>query len=184
MRKNVLAGLVLAATTTGLVILGSVLDLELQPVALLGVAIGAVLVLVSDHTPAGRLGGFAAGLVVAWFGYLVRAQLLPDTDGGRAVFAGIVVLLGVGVVVVVRDRLPLWAVLLGSAAFAGAFEAGYTAEPPLVLAHSMSAATALLMAAGAGFLVTSLVAPAGPAGSGQLLGHAEHADDEHLAVTR
>lgn len=160
MRTHLFAGLGLAVTAGVLVILGSALDLELQPVALLGAALGAVLALVADRTAGARLGAFAAGFVAAWLGYLVRAQFLPDTEGGRAVFAGVVVLLALAVVLATRDRLPLWGTLLGAATFAGAFEAVYAAAPPLVLSTSVSTATALLFTVGAGFLVASLVAPA------------------------
>ena len=163
MRTHLFAGLGLAATATVLVILGSALELELQPVALPGAAIGAVLALVADRSAGARLAAFAAGFAAAWIGYLVRAQFLPDTDGGRAAFAGLVVLLGLAVVLIARDRLPLWGALLGAAAFAGAFEAAYAAAPAQVLSTSMSSATPLLFTVGAGFLVATLVAPAAPA---------------------
>lgn len=160
MRKNVLAGLCLAATSAALVLLGSALDLELQPVALTGAAIGAVLALVAAGTPAGRLAGFAVGVGATWVGYLVRAQYLPDTEAGRAVFAGLVVVLAAVVVLALRDRLPLWSVLLGAGVFAGSYEATYAAAPPQLLSTSLSTATTLLCTLGAGFLVASLVGPA------------------------
>ena len=65
--------------------------------ALLGAALGAVVALVPDRTPLVRLGGFAAGFVAAFIGYVLRAALLPDTSAGRAVAVVIVLLLCVGV---------------------------------------------------------------------------------------
>ena len=84
MRRNLLAGLCLAAAAGLLVIVGAALDLELESVALLGAALGAVVALVPDRTPLVRLGGFAVGVVAALIGYLLRALLLPDTLGGRS----------------------------------------------------------------------------------------------------
>lgn len=181
MRRSVLAGLGLALTAGCLVALGAALDLELQPVALLGLAIGAVVALVADRSVGYRLSGLVAGVAAAWLGYLVRAQFLPDTEAGRAVFATLVVVLATGLVAASRDRLPLWSVLLGSAAFAGAFEAAYAAAPALVVSTSMSAATPLLFAIAAGFLAATVVAPAPSAPSVTL---ARTPEREPVAVGR
>jgi len=161
MRKTVLAGVVLAVAAVVVVLLSSALDLQLESVALLGGALGAVIALVPDRGPAARLGGFAAGFVAAWIGYAVRAALLPDTAGGRAVAVGLVVLLCVGVTVVSRDRLPLWSTLLGTAALSGAYELTYAAAPPEFLSTSVSTATTLLLNVAVGFLAAALVAPTG-----------------------
>ena len=56
-----------------------------------------------------------------------------------------------------RGRLPLWSTLLGAAAMAGAYEATYTADPPSFVSTSATVATSILLAAGAGFLATSLL---------------------------
>jgi hypothetical protein len=129
-------------------------------VALLGGALGAVVALVPDRGPAARLGGFAAGFVAAWIGYAVRAALLPDTSGGRAVAVGLVVLLCVGVTALSMNRLPLWSTLLGTAALSGAYEFTYAAAPPEFLSTSFSTATTLLLNVAVGFLAAALVAPA------------------------
>ena len=73
MRRNLLAGLCLAVAAGLLVVVGAALDLELESVALLGAALGAVVALVPDRTPLVRLGGFAAGFVAALVGYVLRA---------------------------------------------------------------------------------------------------------------
>ena len=84
MRKSLVAGLVLAVAAVLVVWVSSALDLELESVALLGAALGAVVALVPDRTPLIRLCGFFAGFVAAWIGYAMRAQFLPDSAGGRA----------------------------------------------------------------------------------------------------
>ena len=165
MRKSLLAGVLLACAAVMVVLVSAAFGLDLESVALLGAALGAVVALVPDRTPAVRLGGFAAGFLMAWFGYLVRAQFLPDTAGGRAVADGLVVVLCVAVVAVSRGRIPLWSTLLGTAALSGAYEFTYAAAPPEVLSTSMSTATTLLFDVAVGFLAAALVAPAEASGS-------------------
>ncbi|MFS0700314.1 hypothetical protein AB6N24_10110 [Cellulomonas sp. 179-A 4D5 NHS] len=157
MTRPLLAGSVLAALAAVLVLLTGVLGPETQAVALLGTALGGALGLVPDRSPAQRAGAFAAGLAAAWVGYLLRAALLPDAPSGRAVAALLVVLACTLLAAGTRGALPLWAALLGAAALAGAYEAAYTADPSGVVGTSPAAATAVLLAAGAGFVATSLL---------------------------
>ncbi|MGZ4436656.1 MAG: hypothetical protein ACXVYY_19825 [Oryzihumus sp.] len=164
MRKTLLAGVLLACAAMVVVLVSAAFGLDLESVALLGAALGAVVALVPDRTPAVRLGGFAAGFVVAWLGYLLRAGMLPDTAGGRAVAVGLVVLLCVAVVAVSRGRIPLWSTLLGTAALSGAYEFTFAAAPPEVVSTSMSTATTLLFNVAVGFLAAALIAPADATG--------------------
>ena len=164
MRKSLLAGVLLAVAAVVVVLVSSAFGLDLESVALLGAALGAVVALVPDRTPGIRLAGFAAGFLAAWLGFLLRAGALPDTAGGRAVAVGVVVLLCVGVSAASVGRIPLWSTLLGTAALSGAYEFTYAAAPPEVLSTSMSTATTLLLNVGVGFLAAALVAPAEAAG--------------------
>jgi hypothetical protein len=164
MRATLLAGVTLAVAAVLVVLVSSALDLQLESVALLGAALGAVVALVPDRTPLVRLGGFAAGFVAAWIGYAVRTLALPDTAGGRAVAVGLVILLCVGITAASLDRLPLWTTLLGTAALAGAYEFTYAAAPPELASTSLSTATTLLLNVAVGFLAAALVAPSAAAG--------------------
>jgi len=164
MRKSLLAGVLLAVAAVVVVLVSAAFGLDLESVALLGAALGAVVALVPDRTPGVRLAGFAAGFLAAWLGYLLRAGALPDTAGGRAVAVGVVVLLCVGVTAASVGRIPLWSTLLGTAALSGAYEFAYAAAPPEVLSTSMSTATTLLLNVGVGFLAAALVAPSEAAG--------------------
>lgn len=157
MRRTILAGLILAASAVITIMVGAALDLELESVALLGIAVGGILALVPDASPARRVAAFALGFAAAIVGYLVRAAVLPDTSTGRAIAAGLVVLLCVGVVAISVGRLPLWAALLGTASIVGAYETTYADAPPRVLDTSVSSSTALLLCVAIGFLVASLV---------------------------
>jgi hypothetical protein len=163
MRRTLLVGGVLAVSAFLVVILSNLLDLELDSVALLGVALGAVVALVPDRSPWMRLAGFVAGIVVAWIGFFIRAALLPDTATGRALTVGLVVLLCTAIAAASRERLPLWTLLVGAAALSGAYEYTYAAAPPEVATTSVTAVTTLLMASAVGFLVVALTAPRGDA---------------------
>ncbi|WP_207219166.1 hypothetical protein [Pengzhenrongella frigida] len=159
MRRHVPAGVFLAVLASLLILLSDTLGLEAQSVTLLGAGLGGALGLVPDRTPVQRLGGFAVGFAAAWLGYLLRAAVLPDAASGRAV-AVLVVLLGcLAVAMATRGRLPLWATLLGASAMAGSYESVYVLDPTSFLTTSPSSATAVLVAAGAGFLATALLAP-------------------------
>jgi hypothetical protein len=160
MRKSIFAGLVLALASALVMWLSAIFDLELESVVLLGAAVGAVVALVPDRTPLFRFLGFAAGFVAAWLGFIARAALLPDTDGGLAVFVALVLLLCVGAFAVSVGHLPLWSTLLGAAAMSGGYEYTYAAAPPEILSTSVSAATSLLFCIAVGFLVAATVAPA------------------------
>lgn len=165
MRRNLLSGLVLAGAAVLVVALSATLDLELEAVALLGAALGAVIALVPDRGPLARLTGFGVGFILAWAGYAARAALLPDTSSGRAVAVGLVVFGCTLVAALSRDRVPLWSLLLGTAALAGGYEFTYTEAPSQLMDTSVSSATTLLLTVGLGFLAASVVAPAGSAAS-------------------
>lgn len=157
MKRSLSAGLVLAAFAAVIIGLGEVMGLDLQHVALLGAALGGVLGLV-PHTPSwGKLGGFATGFVVAWIGFALRAALLPDSAGGRAVAAFVVVAVVAVVCAVSADRLPLWSALLGAAAIVGAYEEMYTNAPSQFLQDSPTAGTTVLLAVALGYLAASLL---------------------------
>lgn len=159
MRRTTFVGGILAVSAFLVVILGDLLDLKLEPVALLGVTLGAVIGLVPDRRPSLRLAGFVIGLVVAWIGFIVRAGLLPDSAAGRAVTVAVVIALVTAIAAASANRLPLWSLLVGAAAMAGAYEYTFAAAPPEVASTSLSTATALLVTAGVGYLVIALTAP-------------------------
>lgn len=159
MRKTSLVGISLATAAVVAVLVSGTLGLELESVALLGAAMGAVVALVPDRTPLARLSGFAAGFMVAWVGYAVRASALPDSVGGKAVAVAFVVLGVTAIALATRERLPLWSALLGAGTFAGAYELTYAAAPPEMLSTSMSTATTLLLNLAIGVLAAAAFAP-------------------------
>jgi len=160
MLKTWLGGGLLILAAIAVVILSDLFDLELEAVALLGVAMGAIVALVPDRSAAGRLVGFATGFAAAFIGYLVRAGVLPDSLGGRIITVALILGICVLVAGAAHRFVPLWATLLGAAAVVGAYEYSYTAAPPEVLSTSITTVTSLLMTSAIGFLVAALVLPA------------------------
>ena len=158
-RSTLLSGALLAVVAGLLWLVGEALGLNTQHVALVGGALGGVVGLVQDRTPAMRATGFLIGLFVAWLGFAVRALYLPDSASGRAVAAVAVVAVCVAFTAGSADRIPLWTLLLGAAAMVAVYEETYTADSPAFLAQSPTAATGVLLAAGIGFLATSLQRP-------------------------
>jgi hypothetical protein len=156
MRATISTGFALLVGGVAIVLLSSGLDLELESTALMGVAMGAVVALMPDRTPVTRILAFATGFVIALIGYFVRAALLPDTAGGRAVALALVIALCVAAAAGSFDRLSLWGTLLGAAALAGGYESSYAAAPSEVVDTSLSSATAILLTFAVGFLCASL----------------------------
>lgn len=161
MRTSLLVGLGLAAATAVAVLVSAGLDLQLESAALLGAAVGAVAALVPHTSPAARLGGVLLGVVAALVGYVLRAAVLPDSAGGRAVAAAVVILLCTAVVAVSVGSIALWAPLLGAALLVGAFETAYTAAPSETATTSITALTNVLVTLAVGYLATSWAAPRG-----------------------
>lgn len=180
MRRTLLVGLALVVGAVLAVYISSWFDLELESVVLVGVALGAVIALVPDRSPLMRLAGFAGGFVAAWIGYFVRAALLPDSTGGRAVAIGLIIVLAVAIAAVSMERIPLWSTLVGAAAMAGAYEFTFDAAPPEVASTSVSTATALLLTVAIGYLAGALAVSAEgkPAGGVRRTSRPKNDDDE------
>jgi hypothetical protein len=186
MRQSVIGGLVLAAVIGLLVLLSDPLGLNVEHVALLGIGTGAVLGLIGDRDVWERVSAFAIGLVATWVTYGLRAGFLPDAPSGRAVaFVGLLVFL-VFVAWVAAGRLPLWAMLLGVVALAGAYEFTYTEAPPRFMAESPVALTSVLLVVAIGFVVATVVEILPISGDGRYRGRSAEptdGDDGAEAIT-
>lgn len=136
---------------------GGQFGIQLIHLGEMGLAIGAVLGLVPDRAPGWRAGSFAAGFVAAWLGFALRAGLLPDIPLGRAIATAIVLGLVTIATTASFGRLPLWAGLLGVAAFSGGYETTFSANPTTFLSDSMTDATTIALAVGLGFLGATVI---------------------------
>ena len=157
MLKSLVTGLCLAVFAAVIIGLSHVLGLDLEHVSLIGVSLGAVLVLVPHRPGWGKVAGFLAGFLLAWIGFALRAAVLPDSSGGRAVAAFLVIALIAVVATASGGRLPLWSGLVGAAAIVGAYESAYTDAPSQFMSESLVAATSMLLAVGLGYLAATLV---------------------------
>lgn len=157
MIKNFLPGALVAVFGALTIAFGHAFGLEIDQVALLGVALGAVIGLVPDRSNVQRLVSFLVGFMFAWIGYAVRAAVLPDSATGRALTILFVLALCMVVAGVAEGRFPLWAMLVGVAAMVGSYEATYIEAPAQFVAQSPTAATAVLLAAAIGHLATILL---------------------------
>ena len=154
--RTAAVGLSLAILAALAVLAGEAFGLPLQSAALVGFAIGAAVGLINDHGPLARILGLGIGLVSAFIGYAVTAQFFPDTTSGRAVGMALTLALVTVLVVATTGRIPLWTALLGTAAFAGAFQASFAASPSSILTDGPVAFTTLLVTLSLGFAVSVL----------------------------
>jgi len=157
MKSLAIKGAVLALFGALTIGLGELLGLDLDQVALLGVALGGVIGLVPDRSQTERIVGFLAGFGLAWIGFAVRAAVLPDTSLARAIVVFMMILAAMGISMASASRLPLWSLLVGAAAMVGAYEQTYADTPSLFATESPTAATTVLLAAAMGVLGTMLL---------------------------
>ena len=161
MRATLLTGGVLTVAAVAIVLLSTGLGLDVESVALMGAASGAVIALVPHRTPQARLIWFTVGFVASWLGYLLRAGALPDTAAGHSIAVALVVLVCTATAGFSRNRVPLWSTLLGAATMSGSYEATYLLAPSQVLSTSTTSSTSVLLAVALGFFAAALVALGG-----------------------
>lgn len=178
MVRSLVTGLCLAVFAAVIIGLSNLLGLDLEHVALVGAALGGVLGLVPHRPTWGKPAGFLAGFLLAWLGFALRAAWLPDSSGGRAVAAFLVVALIAVVAALSGGRLPLWSGLVGAASIVGSYESVYTSAPSQFLSDSPAAATTVLLAVGLGYLAANLAAPQGVPVASRSRGRRRAAVDE------
>lgn len=165
--SSLLTGALLAVAVVVVIAVSSALDLEIEPYALAGVLAGGIVALIPDRSAFARLAAFLVGFVAAWVGFVLRAAVLPDTEGGRAAAAIITVLVCLIVLAIGRARLPLSAMLVGVVLLSAAYETAFVAAEAEVQTTSLDAATALLFAVAVGFAVAALSAARRTASDGE-----------------
>lgn len=170
MTHTLIRGGLLAVTAFLTLLLGEAWGFELTHVTLLGLALGAIVAIVDEGSFVGRVAALLVGVAIAWAGYGLRAGFLPDSDLGRAVAVALVIAVATAVAVASFGRLPLWAVLAGMAALAGAYEAAFAANTPLFASESVTAVTSVVLTLVVGLVAASAVTPA----QGASRHHARH----------
>lgn len=165
MVNKVLAGVTLAVASAVALLIGDGLGWDVESVLFLGAGIGGALGLMAGSSALARVGGFLLGILAASVGYALRAALLPDSTGGRAVAIVVVVALAVGFILLTFGRAPLWSALLGVGALAGAYEIPYTDSPGSLTSTLPATLTLLLFMVAVGFASTVFFAEEDEPGS-------------------
>jgi hypothetical protein len=156
--SSLVTGALLAVAVVIVIAVSSAMELEIEPYALAGVLAGGVVALIPERSAGARLAAFAVGFVAAWIGFVLRAALLPDSEGGRAVAALITLAICLVAVAISRTRLPLVAMLVGVVILSAAYETAFVAAEAEVVDTSLDAITTLLVAVAVGFGVAALAA--------------------------
>lgn len=97
------------------------------------------------------------GAVAWWVAIALRAGVLADTTSSRVIAAVVAIGLCTAVAAASQERLPLWASLVGIAAFGGLYEPLFAEEPTKFIAQSTLALSTVAVAVGIGAL-TAVVA--------------------------
>ncbi len=105
----------------------------------------------------GPIAAVVVGAAAWWIGMGLRAGVLADTTSSLVIAAVVAVLLCTAVAAVSGERLPLWASLVGIAAFGGIYEPMFAAEPTRFMSQSLLALATVGVAVGIGAL-TGVVA--------------------------
>lgn len=156
MKRTVIGGVALALVAVVAVYVGEALNLGL-PTPLLGIAAGGVLALAPGGHKLGRLVGFLVGVLISVVGYGLSAGFLPASSGGTAVQVLVVFLLVTAAAALSFGRMPLWSVLLGAGAFAGAYDWIYQDKPYNYLTSVVQVLGTFLVLFGLGYLTAALV---------------------------
>lgn len=158
MSRTVLRGAVIALVAALVAVSGSAIGIDTVWPVLLAAAVGLSTL---SLTP-GRVAAFVVGAIVSWAVFAVRAGFLPDVAMARALVVAVGVVLLTILAATTAERAPLWAGLVGFAAFSAYYEPMYAESPTLFLSESPLALVTVLLAAAVGFvaaLLTELVAP-------------------------
>ena len=154
MVSKILAGVTLAVASVVALLIGDGLGWDVDGVLFLGAGVGGALGLISGASALARIGGLLLGLLAASIGYALRAAILPDSTGGRAVAIVVVVVVAVGLVLLTFGRVPLWSALLGVGALGGAYEVAFTDSPGSLTSTLPATLTLLLFMVAVGFAAT------------------------------
>lgn len=156
MARVMLFGVVISVLAFGAIMFGQLMSLDLQNV-LVGLALGGALGLVRTHSPLARISAFMIGFVLGLVFYALRLAILPATWLGNAIAVVVVLLVLTVISALTKDRLPLWAMFIGTACFAGAYNGYFNTTPWLFETQAISVAATMLFAVSAGFVVALLV---------------------------
>ncbi|MEX1178438.1 MAG: hypothetical protein WEB09_08240 [Nitriliruptor sp.] len=157
MLRTIIGGAVVAVVAGVLAIVGDGIGIT----ALWPVLLAAGVALVAGPAVASRIGSFALGAVVGFAAMALDAGLLPDVAVAGAIVIVVAIAILTAVAALTQGLLPLWASLVGYAAFTGYYGPTYAESPTAFLSDAPVALVAVLLAAGVGALVAIVAELAG-----------------------
>lgn len=98
------------------------------------------------------IGAVLVGAGSWWLGIALRAGFLPDATSSLVIAAVIAVAICTLVATFTRERMPLWAGLVGIALFGAIYEPMFASEPTRFLSQSPLALASVVVAIGIGTL--------------------------------
>ena len=156
MKKIFIGGLLLAVFTAIALWIGAALQLPLGGILFSG-GVGAVLGLVKQGGPIARIVSFLIGFLVSWVLFGVQAALLPQVVLSQVIGAVVVIAIVTMVAGFSRNKMPFWALLLGSATMVGAYQTQFENAPQNFLTQSVTSAGGTLIGVALGLIVAFIM---------------------------
>lgn len=156
MKKIFVGGLLLVVFTAVGLWIGAALQLPLGGILFSG-GVGAVLGLVKQGGPIARIVSFLIGFIVSWVAFGLQAALLPQVVMSQIIGATVVIVIVTLVAGLSRNKMPYWALLLGSATMVGAYQTQFENAPQNFLTQSVTSAGGTLIGVALGLIVAFLM---------------------------
>lgn len=159
----------LALVAAVIALTGGALGIDTLWPVLLAAAVGLA---AASSLSLGRGAAFVGGALIGWVAMAIRAGLLPDTVAAQAIVVVIGIALVTAIAAATADLAPMWAGLVGYAAFAGFYEPIFAESPTTFVADSTVAIITVLLAGALGFagaLLGDLAASLGSSTSSQVV---------------
>ena len=153
MGRTFFSGAALFGAAALAVALDSLLGLGLG-FALLGIGVGGVLGLAGPGTILGRLLGYVIGVAVVLAAYVGRVLVGNSSDLGLLVGSAVIIGALTLMAAATKDRLPLWAGLLGAVTVIGTYEAAFEDAPQNILSELLPEVSTALVPVALAFLAT------------------------------
>jgi hypothetical protein len=159
-----ISGLALFVAAAVAIALDALLGLGLG-FAILGIAIGGILGLVSDGSPIGRMLAYIIGVVIVIAAYLGRVLVGNSSELGLLVGSAVIIFAITLMAGLSNNWLPLWAGLLGAVTVIGAYETAFEIAPQNILSELLPQVSTALVPVALAFLATVWFSVSGSAES-------------------
>lgn len=152
MKKIFVGGLLLAVVTAVALWIGAALQLPLGAILFSG-GVGCVLGLVRQGGPIARICSFLIGFVVSWVFFGIQAALLPQLVTSQIIGTVVTIAIITLIAGLSRNKMPFWALLLGSATMVGAYQTQFANAPQNFLSESVTSAGGTLIGVALGLII-------------------------------